>query len=535
MADQTLVRELRRIVGESHVIVDEAERAYFSQDISGPGAAVAGLVVAPASVADLQAVVRASTGSGWAVIPRGGGMSYTRGYTPVGERSVIIDLRDLDRVVEVRPEDRYVRVEAGCTWKQLFDALDGTGFRTPFFGPLSGYVATVGGALSQGAAFFGSAAHGGAGASVLGLSVVTADGKLLRTGGAKAEQAWPEPYGPDLTHLFIGDCGAFGIKAEAVLRLIPAPGAVVYASFDFEGRAAMIGAQTEMAGAPGLSESFGFDPQAHANLHRSGFGVLESAELARDIADAEAGIARKVSAVLGLAVAGKRFVKDLRYSLHLSVEGSDDREATARLAACAKVARAAGGIAIPDTIPRVTRSRPFRPIKALLGADGERWLPVHGVVRLTDAQRAAARIDDTLAARADAMDRHRVITSRLTVLSADALLIEVHFFWPDRLTPFHRRHVTDRQRERFADASDNPDARELVQRLRREVVAALRNSGAWHLQIGKYYPFDETLEPPQREALRSLKRALDPQGLMNPGALLPSWQEENSTFKARPR
>ncbi len=528
MADRALADELRRIVGEGHVIDDEAERAYFSQDLSGPGAAVAGLVVAPASVADLQAVVRAATGAGWAVTARGGGMSYTQGYTPLRERTVIVDLRGLDRVVAIAPEDRYVRVQAGCTWKGLHDALEGSGFRTPFFGPLSGYVATVGGALSQGAAFFGSAAHGGAGESVLGLTLVTADGELLRTGGAKAEGARPGPYGPDLTRLFIGDCGAFGIKAEADLRLVPVPGSLAYASFAFDQRDPFVGAQVALAGAPGLSECFGFDPQAHANLHRSGFGVLEVVELARDVAGAETGLARKAAAVLGLAAGGKRFVKDLRYSLHLSVEGNDDDEVTARLEACAEIARAAGGTAIPDAIPRVTRSRPFRPIKALLGPDGERWLPSHGLVRLSDAQAAAALVDAALAARGGEMDRHRVTSSRLTLLCGDSFLIEVHFFWPDRLTAFHLRHVTERQRQLHGAADDNPAARELVRSLRREVVAALQESGAWHLQIGKYYPYQETLEPAQREVLGSLKRALDPRGLMNPGALLPPGDAESA-------
>jgi D-lactate dehydrogenase (cytochrome) len=520
MTTQALFDQLRRIVGPDHVIDDEAERAYFSQDISGPGAAVAGTVVAPASVPDLQAVVRAASGAGWAIVPRGGGMSYTRGYTPVRERSVLIDLRRLDRVVEVNTADRYVRVETGCTWGRLYDALEGTGFRTPSFGPLSGYVSTIGGALSQGATFFGSAAHGGAARSVLGLAVVTADGALLHTGGAGAERALPDSYGPDLTALFLGDCGAFGIKAETVLRLIRAPGSVVYASFAFEDRDPFVQAHVDLAGAPGLSECFGFDPQAHANLHNSGFGALESMALARDVAGAEAGLAAKARAVLGLAAEGKRFVKDLRYSLHLCVEGMDADEATGRLAACAETARAAGGTAIPDNIPRVTRSRPFRPIRALLGPAGERWLPTHGLVRLSDAQRVAAQVDEALSAHTEEMARHGITSSRLTVVSGDTFLVEVHFFWPDRLTPFHLRHVTEQQRARHGGAADNPAARKLVHALRHEVVEVLGRLGAWHLQIGRYYPFAETLEAPQRAALHALKQALDPQDLMNPGALL---------------
>ena len=515
--------ELGRVVGDEQVIVDAAERDYSSQDISGPGRAVAELVARPGTVAELRRVVRAAVAAGWAVVPRGGGMSYSQGYTPIRARSVVLDLRRLDRVLEINGADRYVRVEAGCTWRALYAALGGSGFRTPFFGPLSGHAATVGGALSQHAAFFGSATHGGSGASVLGLAVVLASGEVLRTGGADGARPRTEAYGPDVTGLFLGDCGALGIKAEAVLALIPAPGNVAFGSFAFDTADALIAAQVDLAGHPGLSECFGFDPGAHLNLYRSGFRPLESLRLAGDAARAEAGVASKLKGIAATAVVGKRFVKDLRYSLHMAIESAGGGEAAAarQLGAIADIARAHGGSPIPDTIPRITRAKPFRPIKALLGPAGECWLPVHGMLRLTDAANAMVGVGALLAGQAAAQAAHGVMTSRLTVLSGASIVIEVHFFWPDRLSPFHLRHVTADQLQRYRDQPANPAGRDLVHQLRRAVAETLRAHGAWHMQIGKHYPYAAALDPTARSVLAAFKKTVDPKGLINPGALWP--------------
>ncbi len=107
------------------------------------------LVVRPGSTADLSASVRAITEAGFAVVPRGAGMSYTGGYLPTSDRSVTIDMARMDRVLEINRDDMYVRVEAGVTWAKLHEALADTGLRTPMWGTLSGLRATVGGGLSQ--------------------------------------------------------------------------------------------------------------------------------------------------------------------------------------------------------------------------------------------------------------------------------------------------------------------------------------------------------------------------------------------------
>ena len=176
----------------------------------------------PATVEELSAVVREVTGAGFAVIPRGGGMSYTKGYTPDREATISVDTRRLDRIVEINTEDMYVTVECGCTWKQLYEALRDKGVRTPYYGPLSGMFATVGGALSQNSLFLGSGIYNTVAESVLGLEIVTANGSVVRTGSWAHKNSNPfyRHFGPDLTGIFTADTGALGFKARATLRLV---------------------------------------------------------------------------------------------------------------------------------------------------------------------------------------------------------------------------------------------------------------------------------------------------------------------------
>ena len=157
--------------------------------------------------------MRAAMSQGVAVVPRGGGMSYTKGYLPAKANSIVVDTRRMNAILELAPDDGYVTVEAGCTWAKLNEALEASGMRPGYWGPLSGVNATVGGALSQNSAFFGSALNGTVADSVLGVTVLLANGEIVTTGSEPARARSPSPVGgPDLTGMFLGDNGAFGIK-----------------------------------------------------------------------------------------------------------------------------------------------------------------------------------------------------------------------------------------------------------------------------------------------------------------------------------
>jgi FAD/FMN-containing dehydrogenase len=487
------------IVGGANVRDDAATRAFYSHDISGPAPVMPEAVVAPATIEELSAVVAAATSRGAAVYPRGGGLSYTGGYTPSRAPAIMLDLRRLDRVAAI--DEGAVTVEAGCTWGRLYEALDARGRRVPSFGPLSGHGATVGGTASTDGGFFGTANYGSVGEHVVGIEAVAADGRVI-AGGAD-------------TALFIGDCGALGVKARVKLRTIPQPAATLYASFAFAESRPLAKALASLRGQPGIGEAFGFDPTSHRNLVRSGFSVLESAAIAGDLLRVRGTWFDKIGGLLRTARAGKAFVNDLAYSLHLAIDGESEAEAEKSRTAATRIVASAGGELIPDVIPRVTRSRPFRPVKQFLGPGGENWVPVHGILPADAAADAIAACEAHRAERQAAMDDHAVSMTILTVLMRDRIIVEPQLFWPDRLSPFHLGAAAPDQLKSYTGLRPRPAARAVAHALRDELRDVLDRFGAAHFQIGRYYRDTS----PLRARRRAKKAELDPNGLVNPGVL----------------
>jgi glycolate oxidase len=101
-----LEETLRGILPPEEIIMDKDERAFYSTDVYSRGKTPA-IVIRPKNKDLLAKAVNAISEAGYAVIPRGGGMSYTGGYRPVREDTVTVDLRQLDQIVEINEEDMY--------------------------------------------------------------------------------------------------------------------------------------------------------------------------------------------------------------------------------------------------------------------------------------------------------------------------------------------------------------------------------------------------------------------------------------------
>ena len=125
---------LKQQLGEDRLKDDQAAREFMSQDIWAKGE-TADFVATPETVEQMQIAVRAAHDKGISLNPRGGGYSYTKGYTPDRENVGILDMSKLNNIIEVNTEDMYVTVQAGVTWAQLYEALKPHGVRTPFWGP----------------------------------------------------------------------------------------------------------------------------------------------------------------------------------------------------------------------------------------------------------------------------------------------------------------------------------------------------------------------------------------------------------------
>jgi FAD/FMN-containing dehydrogenase len=506
-------------VGAAHVRDDAAARALFSQDIYSRAPHEAALVVAPANAAELQRVVAIAGAAGAVVIARGAGMSYTGAYLPAAPGAIMIDMTRMNRVLAINAEDMTVVVEAGATWALLFAALKAKGLRTPFYGPLSGLTSTIGGGLSQGNALLGAAKYGPSSDSVVALKVVAAGGRLVDTGAIGAAPAFFRHYGPDLAGLFLGDAGALGIKAEATLRLIAAPAAEAYASFSFRTRDETIAAASALARTGAFAEIFGFDPALQrVRMKRASIGsdVKALAKVVRGQKSLFSGVREAAK----IAVAGRDFVDADGYSLHLVAEGRSEAAVAADLAAARDIARRHGGREIENTIPKVVRADPFTPLNNMIGPEGERWAPVHGVLAHSAAPRAWAAIDAYFAEVAPRFAQHGVTTGCLvTTLSTNAVLIEPVFYWRTALDLIHRATVEKWLLDKIVEFPAFPAANAVVDEARKRVARIFLDHGAAHFQIGKTYLYREGRDAAAYALLRSIKAALDPEGRINPGAL----------------
>ncbi|HXZ09800.1 MAG TPA: FAD-binding protein, partial [Paraburkholderia sp.] len=106
-----IVEILRQRLGDDAVLADEASRRFYANDIFWQPGVAPLAVVLPRSAEEAAAAVGAATYAGVAVVPRGGGMSYTKGYLPARAQSVVIDATRLNRVTEVNAADAYITVE----------------------------------------------------------------------------------------------------------------------------------------------------------------------------------------------------------------------------------------------------------------------------------------------------------------------------------------------------------------------------------------------------------------------------------------
>jgi FAD/FMN-containing dehydrogenase len=521
LRSEGLLPALLAIVGREHATDDQLEREIFSQDIFSRAPCIAEAVVAPANLDELSRVVAAATERGRAVFPRGGGASYTGGYLASVPKAVVVDLQRMNRILEINTEDMYVRVQAGVTWTALNDALREQGVRSPFWGVQSGRLSTVGGAMSQHAAHYGSGTYGPSADSVQSLAVVLADGRVLHTGSAAIEGSAPfyRYFGPDLAGPFLGDNGALGIKGEITLRLVPRPPHEdhVSASFpDFETSAAAMSAVARLGV---VADGFLMDPGLQAaRLKRVSYA--QDLKSLSGIAKNAGSLGQGLKAATRVAIAGRGIVDEHGYSVHFSIENRYRAAVDEAVREVSETCVRHGGRIIENSIPKAVRGNPFGPLNIVIGPEGERWIPTHGMVPHSKAVAVEAEVRSVFDGHETQLQAHGVEWALLaTTVGTGAFLVEPIMTWPDEMLPMHERLMEASYRRGIKPLPPNPAAAALIEQLRSELKAVFSRHGGTHMQIGRAYPFRERIAAVNWELLGALKTAVDPRNLMNPGAL----------------
>jgi FAD/FMN-containing dehydrogenase len=426
----------------------------------------------------------------------------------------------MNRVLDINVDDGWVTVECGATWKELHDALAPLGVRTAFWGPLSGLRSTVGGAISQGALFLGSGTHGAVGESVLGLDVVLGDGRLVRVGAHANARGTPffRQFGPDLSAMFTHDCGALGIKVRATLRLVRIPAEVRHFSCNVADARRLFALMAEIARERLASEMFGFDPGMQ-KVRMKRVSMSEDAKALGRVVQAAGGGLKGLAEGAKIVLGGRSFLDEAQFSLHLSVEGRDAQEADARLARVRELLDGRGS-EVAATIPKVMRANPFAEVNSMLGPGGERWVPVHGSVPLSAAARMYEALEAVHARHRPERERHSIDHGYLVCGVGDrAILIEPVMYWPDCRQAFHERVIDAGYLAKLPAYEENRAARAAVDRLRADLARCFMEHGAVSFQIGRFYLYQEALDPSAAALLAALKSLLDPRGLINPGSL----------------
>ncbi|MBL4800269.1 MAG: FAD-binding oxidoreductase [Emcibacter sp.] len=516
-----LTSQMISLLGAENFITDKTECIYYSQDVYRASSHVTCGVMRPGNMTELSAGVKIAAMAGYSLFPRGGGVSYTSGYLPTVEKSLTIDTTRMNRILEINQQDMYVTVECGCRWVDLYEALKNTGLRTPFWGTLSGISATVGGSLSQNSIFFGSGHYGTAADSVIGMKLVTIGGDIITTGSGavKGGSVFFRHYGPDLTGLFTSDAGALAVKATITLRLMAETPHKVFGSFNFQTSNDMFAAMAEIARQGLASECFGFDPYLQSQR-------MKRESLAKDV-KALTGVVKANSSLLGglkegakMALSGRRYMDEVRYSVHIITEHKYDGVAEHYMADIRAIAKKCNGEEIENTIPKVISANPFTPLNNMIGPAGERWSPVHALVPHSRADKLQSAIEAVYTKFAKDMAEYNIGTGYLyTTVGTSAVVIEPVFFWPDALLPFHHQHVEKSVLKAMKGFPENNQARSVVQKIRESLIDLFLAQGAVHFQIGKTYKYKQGLHDNSYQLVESLKKNLDPQLRLNPGAL----------------
>lgn len=237
-----LYTELAGIVGSEHVTDEDFACWATVGDISlemPPESALVQpptIVVRPQNVEQVSRILKLAQRTRTPVTVAGAKSGAGGANTPT-QGGILLDMLDMDKVMEIDEDSMAVLAQAGCTWSKLRTALEKKGYRTGILGPHGCLSATLGGGVAYGIFGIDSAKYGMIGEQVASLEVVLPNGDTIRTGSrCNRNTKWLFRYinGPDATGIFIGSQGVFGIITEVALKIYPIPQYVEFCSYWFD-------------------------------------------------------------------------------------------------------------------------------------------------------------------------------------------------------------------------------------------------------------------------------------------------------------
>ncbi|GIH99713.1 FAD-binding oxidoreductase [Planobispora takensis] len=470
--------ELTGVVGEGYVCSGDEDRVRHTRGKSTPdlmrmragdGSDAPDAVVLPGSHEEVLRVLRVCAAHRVAVVPFGGGTSVVGGLTPRREGFtgvVALDLARLNRLVSVDTESMIAELEPGLRAPQAEELLAAHGLTLGHF-PQSFEYATLGGFAAARSSGQASAGYGRFDDMVAGMTVATPRG-TLDLGRAPKSAA-----GPDLRQVILGSEGAFGVITSLRLRVRPVPQVRVYEGWRFESFAAGSAALRKLAQDGPVPTVLRLSDETETMI-----GLAKPAELGE--------LGGMASGAGCLVVAG--------------YEGAAE-EVPARRERAAAVLAGLGG--------------------TFLGTGpGQAW--AHGryaAPYLRDSLLAAGATVETLETAGFWADLPRLY---------DAVRLALHGALGSPLVMCHISHVYGTGASLYFTVvtaqSEDPIAQwEAAKRAANEAIVAAGGTISHHHGVGRDHrgPYAAEIGELGVEILRGIKERLDPEGILNPGVLIP--------------
>ena len=235
-----LINKIKEIVGEKNVFDDRVECLCYSRDMS-VHQGIPDAVIFPRTTEQVSAIMKLAHSEKIPVTARGTGTSVTGAVLPV-RGGLLLDLHLMDRILEINKKDFYARLEPGVICMRLNQVLAGENLMFPP-NPGSEIVATIGGMVSTNASGNRAVKYGTTKDYIKGLKVVLADGTVIETGSIVPKTS----LGYDLTRLFSASEGTLGIITEVIIKLEPKPEYSALATAVFSDLNAAVEAVTEVS------------------------------------------------------------------------------------------------------------------------------------------------------------------------------------------------------------------------------------------------------------------------------------------------
>ena len=258
-----LLAQFEKLIGPGHVLTGK-DAAPYGRDWMGQYVSQPRAVLRPANAAEVSAVLKLANENGAGIVPAGGNTGLVGGS--YAQDALMLSLERLNKIREIKPNAQIAVVEAGVVLARIHEATEAHDLAFPLFFGARG-SAMIGGALSTNAGGSNVVRYGTTRALCLGLEVVLADGRIMNL----MSELRKDNTGYDLKDLFIGAEGTLGVITAAVLKLVPCPRAYATAMVAAKSLPAALTLLNRLQAATGgMVEAFEFMPRSYmAQLKRA--------------------------------------------------------------------------------------------------------------------------------------------------------------------------------------------------------------------------------------------------------------------------